>query len=83
MQWAMLYSLLVALVRQLLARRSGYLLVEDLHWADPSTLDWLGHLLGEVDAHGGFVLMTTRPEFTWRWEQIPALTITLANLSDE
>jgi hypothetical protein len=58
------------------------LLVEDLHWADPSTLDWLGHYLGQLDAQGGFVLLTSRAEDEWRWDQVEPLTITLDHLSD-
>lgn len=82
MQRGMLYALLVALLAQLLERRSGYLLVEDLHWADPSTLDWLGHYLAQLDAQGGFVLLTSRAEGEWRWDQVEPLTITLDHLSD-
>jgi predicted ATPase len=36
---------------------------EDLHWADPSTLEWLGLVLDQVPAARLFTLLTCRPEF--------------------
>ncbi|HEY4015577.1 MAG TPA: TOMM system kinase/cyclase fusion protein [Polyangiaceae bacterium] len=39
------------------------LFVEDLHWADPSTLDLLGHLVHEVGSSRALALFTARPEF--------------------
>ncbi len=36
------------------------LIFEDLHWSDPSTLEWLGDLFREVDGYPLFVLMTGR-----------------------
>lgn len=37
--------------------------VEDLHWADPSTLEFLTFLLDQVPAARLLVLLTRRPEF--------------------
>lgn len=44
------------------------LLVEDLHWADPSTLDLIKALLDRRSTHRILVLATARPEFTPTWE---------------
>jgi TOMM system kinase/cyclase fusion protein len=82
MQRGMLYALLVELVRQLLARTSSDLLVEDLHWADPSSLDWLGHFIARLAATSGFVLMTARPQLAWRWDVRSPLLIDLQPLDD-
>jgi class 3 adenylate cyclase/predicted ATPase len=54
---------------------------EDLHWADPSTLEFLGLLLDQVPTTCLLVLLTTRPEFTPPWSSRIHLTpLTLARL---
>jgi class 3 adenylate cyclase/predicted ATPase len=40
---------------------------EDLHWADPSTLEVLTLLLDQVPTTQMLVLLTSRPEFTSPW----------------
>lgn len=40
------------------------LLVEDLHWADPTTLELLGQLVYEAPSAALCLLLTARPEFT-------------------
>ena len=40
---------------------------EDLHWADPSTLDLLSLFLDQVPTARLLVLLTFRPEFTPSW----------------
>lgn len=42
---------------------------EDLHWADPSTLEWLGLLIEQVVAARVLVVLTFRPEFVPPWPQ--------------
>jgi predicted ATPase len=50
------------------AERQGvYCTWEDLHWADPSTLDVLTHLLAQVPTTRLLALLTFRPEFTPPW----------------
>src|SRR5439155_13050732 len=54
---------------------------EDLHWADPSTLELLGLLLDQVPTTRLLVLLTCRPEFTPPWSSRTHLTpLTLARL---
>jgi hypothetical protein len=43
------------------------LVVEDLHWADPSTLEWLGLLIEQCATAGVLVLLTFRPDFELPW----------------
>ena len=43
------------------------LVCEDLHWADPSTLELLRLLVGQVPAARIFVLLTARPTFVQPW----------------
>ncbi len=42
--------------------------VEDLHWADPTTLEFLGTLVGEMANDRILMLLTFRPEFTATWK---------------
>ena len=41
--------------------------VEDLHWADPSTLEWLGLLAEQCATAGILLLLSYRPEFEPPW----------------
>lgn len=43
------------------------LTVEDLHWADPSTLEVLDDIVDAAPAIRLFVMFTCRPEFALRW----------------
>ena len=43
------------------------LLFEDLHWADPSTLEVLGQLIPRVRDMPLLAVLTHRPEFEARW----------------
>ncbi len=59
-----------ALVDQVdkLARDEPVLLVfEDAHWADPSSLEWLGRVLERMADLRLLVVVTFRPEFTPSW----------------
>jgi tetratricopeptide (TPR) repeat protein len=53
------------------------LIVEDLHWIDPSTLDLLTMLIERVPSHRMLVVLTYRPEFVppWRGESLMGLTL--------
>ena len=64
------------------SRGPALLLVEDLHWADPSTLEVLGELIEATRDARALILMTARPEFSCPWtEQSHAMTQTLSKLS--
>ena len=41
--------------------------IEDLHWADPSTLEFLGLLIDQVPSSRMLLLLTFRPEFSPPW----------------
>lgn len=63
-------KVLEALVSWLLAvtrERSVLLVVEDLHWADPSTIELLGLVQQAVASRPLFLLLTARPEFHTPW----------------
>ncbi len=51
-----------------LAERQPVLVVcEDLHWADPSTLELLGSLIARAPTARLFIVVTFRPEFYMPW----------------
>jgi len=82
-QRALLCELLVAIVMHRLQAPAGLIFVEDLHWADPSSLDWLGLLFAALERRGGFALLTARPEFQPRWTDLEVHTIELGSLDAE
>jgi TOMM system kinase/cyclase fusion protein len=56
-------------------------IVEDLHWVDPSTLEFLSLLVDQSPIARIMVLMTCRPEFTPPWPSRAHLTpLTLSRL---
>jgi class 3 adenylate cyclase/predicted ATPase len=71
MQW------LIAWLRAIAARRPVLFVLEDLQWADPSTLEFLGTYLRAEVAEPLFLLATSRPEFepTWPVEQFARLDL--------
>jgi TOMM system kinase/cyclase fusion protein len=61
------FDLLLDWLRALAERQPVLLVVEDLHWADPTTLEFLERLVGPVQGAGLLILLTFRPEFAPPW----------------
>ncbi len=61
-------EVLVAWVRALSQPQPLVLVVEDLHWCDPTSLDVLNELLATVGSTPLLLLMTARPEFVHTWQ---------------
>ena len=55
-------------------RRPVVLVIEDLHWIDPSTLELVDLLLGEISALPLLLVATFRPEFTAPWRHQISVT---------
>ncbi len=66
------------------AERSPLLLtIEDLHWADPSTLEFLSFVLEQLPSSRILTAMTYRPEFQPPWPQRSNMTsIALGRLTN-
>ncbi len=60
-------DLLVAWTLAMGAQQPVLVLVEDLHWCDPSSLELLGRLVAQAPTARIMILMTTRPEFEIPW----------------
>ncbi|MCY1074703.1 protein kinase domain-containing protein [Archangium lansingense] len=74
-----LRDLLLCVARQ----RPVLLAVEDLHWADSSWLELLGHVLERVEGARILVVLSARPEFQPAWPSRPWLhQLTLERLPD-
>ncbi len=54
--------------------RPVVMFVEDLHWADPTTLDLLGQFIAALPGHRVLLIATSRPEFESGWSESPRLT---------
>ncbi|MCG8555130.1 MAG: DUF2791 family P-loop domain-containing protein [Proteobacteria bacterium] len=64
------------------AEKSPYaLLVEDIHWADPSTLDFLDLIVREPPGGRTLLCVMGRPEFLPRWSQPHVQVIELLRLT--
>jgi len=62
------------------ARRQPLLLVmEDLHWADPTTLEFLNLIVDQLATTRIFALFTFRPDFNPPWTPRAYLTILMLN----
>jgi predicted ATPase/class 3 adenylate cyclase len=55
------------------------LVVEDVHWADPSTLEFLCLLLDQVASESMLVVLTARPGFEAPWRQRSVVTPVVLN----
>ncbi|TSE04657.1 TOMM system kinase/cyclase fusion protein [Aquimarina algiphila] len=53
------------------------LIVEDLHWIDPTSLEFLNILVAKNSTQNYFLLLTARPEFTTDWTEEQVTTIVL------
>ncbi len=74
---------ILALLGAFAERRTVVLVVEDLHWIDPSTLELLDLLLREISTLPLLLVATFRPEFTAPWRHSTSVTqLSLGCLSE-
>jgi predicted ATPase/class 3 adenylate cyclase len=75
-------DLLMKLLLQRAAQQPILFVAEDLHWADPSTLELLSLVLTQVPTSHILAILTFRPEFSAPWV-IAEDTIALGRLQQE
>ena len=77
---------LFALVSQVVAisRQNPVLMIfEDAHWADPTSLELLDHIVNTIPSLSALLIVTFRPEFEPRWIGRPHVTaLTLNRLAE-
>ncbi|MDP9812700.1 class 3 adenylate cyclase/tetratricopeptide (TPR) repeat protein [Rhizobium tibeticum] len=75
------------LIRQLegiAARQPIVMVVEDAHWIDPTTRDWLGMVIERLQKLPALLVVTFRPEFRSPWLASPHVTaISLGRLGHD
>jgi class 3 adenylate cyclase/DNA-binding winged helix-turn-helix (wHTH) protein/tetratricopeptide (TPR) repeat protein len=77
----LLEALLTWLLREA-ERQPVCFIMEDLHWVDPSTLEWLSLLIDQIPTTRVLMLLTFRPDFQPPWAVRSHLTyVTLGRLS--
>jgi predicted ATPase/class 3 adenylate cyclase len=75
---------LLAIFLDLAAQQPVVFIVEDLHWADPSTLDFLSMLVDQGPTARLYSLWTSRPEFVPPWTSRAHCTpLTLTRLAPQ
>jgi class 3 adenylate cyclase/predicted ATPase len=75
-------EVLIEQVEGLAAKQPVLALYDDVHWADPSTLELLELLIGRIQHLPVLALITFRPEFTPHWTSYAYLTpLSLTRLS--
>ncbi|MCC7547924.1 MAG: AAA family ATPase [Burkholderiales bacterium] len=72
-------ALLVDLIAQQALRRATAVLFEDVHWADPTTVEVLTALVDRAGALPLLVVITYRPEFTPPWLSRAHVTLIALN----
>jgi TOMM system kinase/cyclase fusion protein len=73
---------IVAILLELTERQPVLLIIEDLHWTDPTTLEWLNLLIDQTPTASILVLLTCRPHFQPAWHHRSYITeMTLNRLS--
>jgi class 3 adenylate cyclase/tetratricopeptide (TPR) repeat protein len=65
------------------SRTASVLIIEDLHWADPSSLELIERLVAGVSGSQLLLLMTARPDFEPGWPEPEASRIELQPLEEK
>jgi tetratricopeptide (TPR) repeat protein len=69
------------MLRGLAAARTVLLLIEDAHWADPTTEELIGLLADRIGSARIMMVVTARPEYCPSWGLVPHMTgLTLSRL---
>jgi class 3 adenylate cyclase/predicted ATPase len=75
-------EMIVAILLELAEHQPVLFILEDLHWTDPTTLEFLELLVEQVPATAIYALLTCRPHFQPAWHHRSYITeMTLTHLS--
>lgn len=73
-------AILLEGLQSLAGEQPVLLIVEDLHWIDPSTLELLARFVERTGSEPVLALLTARPEFAPPWKKASATTLALGPL---
>jgi predicted ATPase len=65
---------IVAILLELAAHQPVLFILEDLHWTDPTTLEFIDLLIDQAPTACVYALLTCRPEYQPSWSHRPYLT---------
>jgi predicted ATPase/class 3 adenylate cyclase len=68
------FEALLAQLNGMAARQPVFMIFEDIHWIDPTSLELLAATVEYVSQLRVLVLVTARPEFTPSWQSYPHMT---------
>jgi class 3 adenylate cyclase/predicted ATPase len=75
-------QVLQELFKSMASQKPLVFILEDLHWADPSTLEFVGHFISTLSNVPLLLVLTHRPEFVPPWDQASHISrITVSRLS--
>jgi class 3 adenylate cyclase/predicted ATPase len=74
------FDALLARITTIAERKPVFVLFEDVHWIDPSSLELLSMIVKSASAHRMLLLITARPEFTAPWPKEKYVALPLARL---
>jgi predicted ATPase/class 3 adenylate cyclase len=78
---ARLFQTLLAQIEQAARERPLLIVLEDAHWIDPTTLEWLDLVVEQLQKHAVLLVVTCRPGFTSSWTgRAHVSLLTLGNL---
>ena len=76
-------ALLLGLLRELAVHQPVLLVLEDLHWADPSTLELLTRFVEQPGSAPVLAVLTARPEFDPPWDKSHEISLPMTPLSED
>lgn len=80
-QKQILFGTLKKCLKQFSSANRQLFILEDLHWADPTTLTFLNEMVSGEYSASNLVLLTSRPEFTLAWTDLTLHTVSLKALN--
>ena len=73
-QKQLIFETMLGVLLEIASRQPLLLVIEDLHWADPTTLEFLNLLVDQIATTPIFALFTFRPNFNPQWSSRAYIT---------
>jgi DNA-binding SARP family transcriptional activator/class 3 adenylate cyclase len=76
-------AILLGLLQALAAKQPVLLILEDLHWIDPSTLELLTRFVEQPESGRVLAVLTARPEFDPPWDKKHEISLAMTPLAKD